>query len=211
MPSREDPLRALIEVLAEQLDRMAGYMDKLYEEAFIDTAGGARVSLLVDGEPWVRVSDLDHSGPDDRHYLVAVGENGQATVRFGDGQRGRRPPTSRTVELRYGRGKGELSVVVRPDGLTLGGLRRDPAPGKVCGIQRAIVVDGQDPRGLGRLLVRVPRVTGEAVVWALPCFGPPAGEAELPGEGDACWVLYEGGDVDRPVWLGGARAIAGPI
>jgi hypothetical protein len=210
MTSSEDVLRRLLEALAEQADRMAGYLDRLYEEAFVGTAGGARVGLLVDDVPWVRVSDFDHSGPEDRHYAVAVGEDGRASVRFGDGERGQRPPAGGKLELRYGRGKGELSVVVTPDGLTVSGQPSgqpsDPAPGKVYGIQRAVVVDGQDPRGLGRLLVRVPRVTGEATVWALPCFGPAAGEAGLPGEGDGCWVLYEGGEVDYPVWLGGAPA-----
>jgi hypothetical protein len=202
MNSREDPLRELLAALADQADRLAGYMDRLYEEAFIGTAGGARVGLLVDDEPWVRVSDFDHSGPDDRHYAVAVGDDGRTTVRFGDGERGRQLPAGGKVELCYGRGKGEMSVVIAPDRLTVSGPASNPASGKVCGIQRAIVVDAQDPRGLGRLLVRVPRVTGEAAAWALPCFVPPHVGAGLPGEGESCWVLYEGGDVDHPVWLG---------
>lgn len=202
MSNPEGPLRELLDVLAEQLDRMSRYMDRLYEEAFVGTAGGARVSLLVDDVPWVRVSDFDHSGPDDQHYVLAVGEDGRASVRFGDGEHGRRPPTDGKVELRYGRGKEGLSVVIAPDRLTLSGLPQDSASGKVYGIQRAVVVEAHDPRGLGRLLVRVPRVTGEASVWALPCFGPQSRAAGLPGEGALGWVLYEDGDVDNPVWLG---------
>lgn len=201
MTSSDDTLRQLLDQVAEELDRMSGYLDRLYEEMFVGTAGDASVSLLVNDVPWERVPDFDRSGPDDPHYVVSLREDGRTTVSFGDGERGRRPPATGTLELSYGRGKGAIAVLVAPNRLTVSAGVQGPAAGKVYGIQRAIVVDAQDPQARGRLLVRVPRVTGQSSVWALPCFAQ-SDPAALPTEGTGCWVLYEDGDVEQPVWLG---------
>jgi hypothetical protein len=202
MTKSDDPLRELLDRLAEELDRLSSYLDRIYEEMFIGTAEEPRISLLVDDVPWVRVPDFDRSGPDDRHYVLSVDDAGRATVRFGDGQHGQRPHSGSQLEVRYGRGSRALAVLVAPDRLTLTAPPRSPTTGKVYGIHRAVVVDAQDPQGLGRLQVRVPRVTGEASVWAVPCLLP-SDTAALPAEGSAYWVLYEDGDMERPVWLGG--------
>ena len=201
MTSSEDPLRRLLEVLAEESDRMSRHLDRLYEELFIGSAADPRLSLLVDDASWERVSDFDRSGPDDRHYVVGLGEDSGATIRFGDGERGLRPPAGAQLELTYERGKRRIVLLVAPDRLTLNVPAREPHADRVYGIQRAVVVDGHDPEHRGRLLVQVPRVTGQASVWATPCFAPSDRKAQLV-EGDGCWVLYEDGDVDRPVWLG---------
>jgi len=54
-------------------------------------------------ELWEEVAELTASGPDDRHFVVDV-ESG--CIRFGDGSRGRRPPSGSRVRGRYGSGSG---------------------------------------------------------------------------------------------------------
>lgn len=73
-----------------------------------------------------------------------------------------------------------------------------------AGIYRAIVVDNEDPEQRMRLRVRVPGVTGDAVVgWVWPCL-PPVDRSTLtpPTPGSGVWVMFEGGDPDFPVWMG---------
>jgi hypothetical protein len=67
------------------------------------------------------------------------------------------------------------------------------------GVYRGLVIDSRDPERRQRLKVRVPDVTAGVDQWALPCTS--AGSA-LPGVGATVWVMYEGGDPARPVWLG---------
>ena len=76
------------------------------------------------------------------------------------------------------------------------------------GKYRGLVVDNQDPDGLGRLRVRVPSVFGDELVtgWALPCV-PYGGQADqgwfaLPDTGAGVWVEFEEGDLEFPVWVG---------
>jgi hypothetical protein len=72
------------------------------------------------------------------------------------------------------------------------------------GIYRGVVVNNDDPEQRSRLLVRVPSLTGDAVVgWVWPCLPPVAPEdLVLPEPGDGVWVMYEAGDPDYPIWLG---------
>jgi Type VI secretion system/phage-baseplate injector OB domain len=70
-----------------------------------------------------------------------------------------------------------------------------------CGIYRARVVSDIDPSQQGRLLVLVPQVHGTQASWAAPCF-PPVDLVTLPSAGDDIWVMFEGCDVDYPVWVG---------
>jgi hypothetical protein len=73
----------------------------------------SRVAIEVaDGdEPWVEVSSLESSGPEDRHYVVRE-VDGRTTVYFGDGEHGRRPlPGETTVTASYGRGSGSAGDV----------------------------------------------------------------------------------------------------
>jgi hypothetical protein len=58
--------------------------------------GGALDRVLVNGSPdqnfrWDARYDLLESGPDDRHYVVEVDDDGIAQLRFGEGTLGRQP------------------------------------------------------------------------------------------------------------------------
>lgn len=69
------------------------------------------------------------------------------------------------------------------------------------GIYRAVVTDDNDPEKLRRLKVRVPAVHGSVEsVWASACV--PAGSRRQPKVGSGVWVMFEGGDPARPVWIG---------
>ena len=75
--------------------------------------------------------------------------------------------------------------------------------GSFNGIYRATVVNNADPQGQGRVQVAVPGVTGGASQWALPCRSPQANARQsTPPPGVTAWVMFEGGDPSRPVWIG---------
>jgi hypothetical protein len=56
-------------------------------------SGPARVVLVEqpDDEPWYQVPDMLRSQGDDRHFVVELDSDGSGWIRFGDGERGRRP------------------------------------------------------------------------------------------------------------------------
>lgn len=68
------------------------------------------------------------------------------------------------------------------------------------GIYRGVVMSTEDSLRHGRVQVQVPAVSGTALAWALPC--QPAGHPEVPKVGSGVWVMFEGGDPSRPVWMG---------
>jgi hypothetical protein len=71
-------------------------------------AGDEAVSVTVAGERWRQVPDLDRAGPNDQVFELRVGDDGSAHVRFGDGQRGARPPAGEiSVRARYAVGGGK--------------------------------------------------------------------------------------------------------
>lgn len=101
----------------------------------------------------------------------------------------------------------------------------------VSGIWRGICEDNIDPKGLGRIKVRVHALHGAAVggaaysdtsqdevgkigngirteslQWAWPCLSgggvKDSGEFNIPLIGSSVWVTFEQGDPDYPVWLG---------
>jgi len=75
----------------------------------------------------------------------------------------------------------------------------------IYGKHRGKVHDNLDPLMLGRLQVVVPRVTGLALNWALPCVpyaGPQVGWFAVPPIGADVWVEFEGGNPDLPIWSG---------
>jgi hypothetical protein len=68
------------------------------------------VSVTVAGERWQHVQDLEGAGPHDRVYELRVGDDGSFQIRFGDGQRGARPPAGDVlVRARYRVGGGSTS------------------------------------------------------------------------------------------------------
>ena len=74
------------------------------------------------------------------------------------------------------------------------------------GPRRGTVVNNVDPEGMGRVTVRVEGLIDDESEWALP-FGvgmtASRGAWNLPAVGALVWVMFEGGDLDAPVWAHG--------
>jgi hypothetical protein len=65
------------------------------------------LQVYVADERWRAVRSLAACGPDDRCFALGVNDHGDATLTFGDGTNGRRPPEGANVEARYRAGGGE--------------------------------------------------------------------------------------------------------
>jgi hypothetical protein len=63
------------------------------------------------------------------------------------------------------------------------------------------VVNNVDPLKMGRVTVRIEGKIDESE-WALP-FGVGGGEWNIPAAGALVWVMFDGGDLDSPVWAHG--------
>ena len=75
------------------------------------------------------------------------------------------------------------------------------------GKYRGTVVNNLDPEQRGRIQAMVPAVSNVMLSnWAMPCV-PMAGKEQgvfmVPQVGAGVWIEYEGGDPDKPVWVGG--------
>jgi hypothetical protein len=69
------------------------------------------------------------------------------------------------------------------------------------GVYRGKVADNNDPEGMLRIRAFVPRLLGESPsCWALPCLL--VVPSSPPPVGAAVWIMFEGGEVNWPVWLG---------
>lgn len=84
----------------------------------------------------------------------------------------------------------------------------EQAERRFYGKYRAIVVDNEDPAGLGRLKLKVPSVLGPDAVtgWATPCL-PYGGAADqgivfVPEREAHVWAEFEEGDLEFPIWVG---------
>lgn len=80
----------------------------------------------------------------------------------------------------------------------------DPLPRRF-GPQAGVVVDRDDPRGLGRIRVRVPGVQEPHGPWALPLgtlgAGPGIGAWWIPETGTEVVILFKNGNPDFPYYL----------
>ena len=78
---------------------------------------------------------------------------------------------------------------------------------KYYGLYRASVVNNIDPMLQGRILVTVVEPGGLfPSSWANPCVpvaGKQSGVFVLPAINSGVWIMFEEGDPDQPVWLGG--------
>lgn len=73
------------------------------------------------------------------------------------------------------------------------------------GLYRGVVVGTESFLTAPHLLrIAVPNLTDSKGVWALPCWPTPARIRELvaPDTGEGAWVMFEGADINYPVYLG---------
>jgi hypothetical protein len=92
----------------EELEPIAATIRMSFE---VIPAEDEAVSVIVAGERWRKVADLSSAGPDDRVYVIHIEDNGSAQIRFGDGQRGARPPAGEiSVRARYQAGGGKAGL-----------------------------------------------------------------------------------------------------
>jgi hypothetical protein len=68
------------------------------------------------------------------------------------------------------------------------------------GIYRGNVMNTADPLMKGRVQVSVPSVGAAVSSWATPCREYKS--TAMPPVGSAVWVMFEGGNVASPVWMG---------
>lgn len=93
-------------------------------------------------------------------------------------------------------------------------------------IMRAKVINNNDPKKIGRVMIRIPSYHGvpgltdryiedEKLPWAMPCFyggcGQDMGSFLVPIPGTFIWVLFEDNDVSKPVYLGGIPSIGSKL
>lgn len=101
-------------------------------------------------------------------------------------------------------------------------LKADQDDGRspITGVYRARVESNLDPLKLGRIKVRVPQLHGvsgetalsnDALPWAFPVTatgtGYNHGSLLVPETGDYVFILFENGDRNSPVYLGGCYGI----
>lgn len=83
------------------------------------------------------------------------------------------------------------------------------------GMFRGEVVNNIDPQQLGRVQITVPSVFGDnPLIWAMPCVpyaGPGVGFFFIPPVGAKLWIMFEGGDPEYPVWIGGYWDSSGDV
>lgn len=84
------------------------------------------------------------------------------------------------------------------------------------GLNRGIVTTNADPENRKRIKAQVPQLLGtQETDWAWPCLpvpvattsaGDPAHVHQVPSAGpkpgQGVWVMFEGGDIGKPVWIG---------
>ncbi|MBZ5561544.1 MAG: phage baseplate assembly protein V [Acidobacteriia bacterium] len=81
------------------------------------------------------------------------------------------------------------------------------AHGRMSGVAVAVVINNQDPQGLGRVQVKLPSYSdldiGHWARVAVLMAGNQRGSFFLPEVGDEVLVAFEAGDLERPFVLGG--------
>ena len=83
------------------------------------------------------------------------------------------------------------------------------------GLFRGEVANNIDPLRLGRVQISLPSVFGaNTLTWAMPCVpyaGPGVGFFFIPPVGAKLWILFEHGDPEHPVWMGGFWDTSGDV
>lgn len=81
----------------------------------------------------------------------------------------------------------------------------DPDP-KRFGLEIGVVVDREDPKGIGRVRVRIPGLIDERSAWAFPLGAPGGGSKNrglwwIPEVGAEVAILFKNGDIDHPYYM----------
>lgn len=103
-----------------------------------------QLTTVAGAEEWTPERELLDSTAADRHFVGEVDDDGRATLRFGDGEHGRRPETQAMFHARYRVGNGvagnvgpeSLAVLVRE---TAGGFS---PPGALKGVRNPLPAAG---------------------------------------------------------------------
>lgn len=82
-------------------------------------------------------------------------------------------------------------------------------------VYRGFVVENKDPKNLGRCKIQIPSIHGGETIppnylpWARGVsnivIGENKGSSYIPDIGDVVWVLFEGGEDDYPIYIGGMQ------
>lgn len=107
--NRRDLGAILADLLAFLVDALADYQVLVSGEAYLQSQGTpelARLAVTVDGSLWRGVTGFESAGPGDTVYVAERGDDGSLTLRFGDGQHGRRPQPGARVTVVYQEGGG---------------------------------------------------------------------------------------------------------
>lgn len=85
-------------------------------------------------------------------------------------------------------------------------MAKDANEPRMYGMHVGVVVDNADPRGLGRVRLRIPGLIEQRSAWAWPLASPGGGQKDRglffpPANGAevACW--FKEGDIDRPYYV----------
>ena len=79
-----------------------------------------------------------------------------------------------------------------------------PQPTGYVGPYRGVVTNNVDPEGLDRIKAVIPQLFGNTSTecdWALPSL-PVGYPPNPPPPGQGVWLVFEGGDLNYPVWIG---------
>ena len=104
--NREDLGGILADLLAIVGDVLSDFQALVNSEAYLRSQGTSQPAVTVDGSLWRGVTGLDSAGPGDAVYVAEQGADGSFTLRFGDGQHGRRLPPGARVIVVYQEGGG---------------------------------------------------------------------------------------------------------
>lgn len=94
-------------------------------------------------------------------------------------------------------------------------MNENHAPGGArTALYIGVVVDTADPHGLGRIRARIPGIT-ESSGWAFPLATAGGGSSSrggfvVPKKGAEVGIMFNGGDIDAPYYLGGHWGIDEP-
>lgn len=157
---------------------------KTYVQLF-DSRGLADLDIILDHTPYLDASvsvsaanggfvekeSLLGSGPNDRHFVVLVDQNDQATVRFGNGTSG--GPPSGTVTVTYKTGGGASGNVDAGRIVVVEGTFTD-AHGRAAQVSvtnAEPASGGTDRQSVASAKLRNPSTGGVAAGRATPCGG----------------------------------------